>query len=201
MFLVGAQDRLERPERWTSLSCRSGLLGDPISPGCGCLDRVPLFPQRCVEEPGLGGSHAVASVSLVGRAVEQNLLQFLHRAAVDQDRFAGAGFALAPAEHQSLDVGGTEALAVFGHVGHFKVEPTLPRGRDLEPRFHAHEVLAGAGLEAFLQRHLPLAFQSWVKARKIDQHAFLTVELPAPLGIGAREARLPETHEGRVLGG
>lgn len=40
-----------------------------------------------------------------------------------------------------------------------------------------------------------------MKARKIGQHAFLTVELPAPLGIGARESRLPETHEGRVLGG
>ena len=201
VFLVGAQDRLERPERWTGLSCRSCLLGDTISPGCGRLDRVPLFPQRCVEEPGLGGSHAVPSVALVGRAVEQHFLQLFHRAGVDQDRLSGAGFALAPAEHQPLDVGRTEALAVFGHVGDLEVEPTLPRGRDLESGFHAHQVLAGAGLEAFLQRHLPLAFQSWVKARKVGQHAFLTVELPAPLGIGAREAGLPETHEGRVFGG
>ena len=164
VFLVRAQDRLERPERWASLGCRSGLLGDPISPGCGCLDHVPLFPQRCFQETGLSGSHPVASVSLVGRAVQQHFLQLFHRAGVDEDRLPGAGFALAPAEHQSLDVGGTEALAVFGHVRDLEVEPTLPRGRDLEPGFHAHEVLAGAGLEAFLQRHLPLAFQARVKA-------------------------------------
>lgn len=128
VFLVGAQDRLERPERWTSLGCRSGLLGDPISPGRGCLDRVTLFPQRCIKEPGLGGSHPVASVSLVGRTIEQHFLQLFHRTGVDEDGLSGPGFALAPAQHQPLDVGGTEALAVFGHVRDLEVEPTLPEG-------------------------------------------------------------------------
>ena len=179
----------------------SGLLGDPFSPSRGCLDRVTLFSQRGVQKPCLRRSHPVPSVALIGRAVEQHLLQFLHRTGVDEDGFSGAGFALATPEHQSLNVGGTETLSVFGHVRDFKVEPAFSRGRDLKPGLHAHQVLAGARLEALLQRHLPLAFQPWMKAREVGQHAFLSVELPAALRIGARESGLPQAHEGRVFGG
>ena len=163
LFLVRAQDRLERTQRWTRLRSHSGLLGDAFSPCRGCLDRVTLFSQRGVQKSCLRRPHSVPSVSLIGRAVEQHLLQFLHRTGVDEDGLSGAGFALPPAEHQSLDVGGTEALAVFGHVRDLEVEPAFPRGRDLKPGLHAHQVFAGTGFQTFLQRHLPLAFQSWVK--------------------------------------
>ena len=146
MFLVRAQDRLERPQRWTLLRCHSGLLGDAFSPSRRRLDRVTLFSQRGVQKPCLSRSHPVPSVSLIGRAVEQHLLQLLHRTGVDEDGLSGTGFALATPEHQSLNVGGTEALAVFGHVRDFEVEPAFPRGRDLKSGLHAHQVLAGAGL-------------------------------------------------------
>ena len=200
LLLIGAQDRLEGAEWRAGLGGGPGLLGHAVAPGGRRLHGVSLFPERRVEEPRLSGPHPVSPVALIGRAVEQHLLQFFDRPGVDEHGLSGAGFALAPAEHQALDVGRAEALTIVGHVGHLEVEPALARRRDLEARLHAHEVLAGAHLEALLQRHLPFALQARVQLRKIGQHPVLTVQLPAALGIGPRESGLPQAHEGGVLG-
>jgi hypothetical protein len=68
---------------------------------------VGLAAQGGVEEAGLEVGEAIGPGVVAGRAIEQDLLEFLDRAGIEQERFAvlEAGVGLAGAE-ESLDVGG-----------------------------------------------------------------------------------------------
>ena len=201
-FLVGAQDGFERAE-WGRVEVNlAALLGDALLPCWRRLNLpVGLAAQGGVEETGLNVIEAIGPRLLLRRAIEQDLLEFLDRAGIEQERFTvpEAGVALTAAE-ELLDVGGREAVAPAGLVIDVQVEPLFAGGGDLETGFEPVQVLFGGALEAFLEGHLPFPFEAGIVAGKEVQDGILAAELKQTARVGAAETSPQEAGKSGTFG-
>ena len=113
LLLIGAQYRFQFAEWRTFQLCCAALFGRALSPGGRGLDSpIAVLAQSRFEKAGLLIRNAIAPGILLRRAIEQNLLQFFHRAGVNDRHLSVLQPRVAlPGEYQSLDFGRRERLA------------------------------------------------------------------------------------------
>ena len=89
LFLVGTQHSFQIAERRTFQFRLAALLRRAVAPGRRGLDfPIVVLPQCRFEKTRLLAADAIACRVLLWRAIEQNLLQFLHRTGVNHGHFA-----------------------------------------------------------------------------------------------------------------
>ena len=89
MFLVGAQNVLKLEQGRALDFSASVLARRALAPGCRRLHMPALLlAQRGLDESRLGVVDAVALAVLLGRAVAQHFLKFVHRLKIDDGGFA-----------------------------------------------------------------------------------------------------------------
>ena len=201
LLLIGAQHRFQIVQGRALQPGVAALLGRTVAPRVRRLHfPVAMLAQRRFHKACLLMADPIARRMLLRRAIQQHLLQFLHRTRVDHRHFSvGQAGVVLPRQYQSLNLRRRELVPAGRREHHAQVKPLHPRRRDLKRRFHALQVFQRPVLQLLIQRDAPFALQTRILARQKVQHAVLARQLQSALRVQARETAALQPAERRLL--